>query len=145
MKEEIKKQYRSMTDMQILLFAKNDIMSLTPEALQILKRELHYRNLDPDVLSIGKGTGLQDQKINRENEDLHFNFNSRYLSQALNDTRDGKSRDEISIGLQESGLDEIEAMNLISQVEPEAKNYFPIQIPHYFLEYLFVFPEWPFI
>lgn len=112
-----------MTDEQLLLFAKEEGLTLTPEALLILRNEFKSRDIDQAILEdIGDGTLLQERNQVSNVENLvHAQFNTSMLSHAMNETRDGKSKDEIWSGLLESGLPEEQAALLISQVEPAAK------------------------
>lgn len=128
----IKARYVTMTDGELMKFALEDGTGLTKEAFHLLKNEFVARKLsarltwsdgDTAILeAIVDGTFSEKKEAikNIENS-IAREFSTTVLAHALNEKRDGRSDEAIISGLVETGMDEHDALVLISQLERHAQ------------------------
>jgi len=118
----IKASYTAMTDGELINFAIEDGTGLTREAFLLLKQEFIFRKLDIHVLNrIEDGTFSENQQAVKDIENTVVKeFSTTVLAHALNEKRDGKMDEEIIAGLTDNGMNENDAVTLISQLERHA-------------------------
>lgn len=128
----IKARYGAMTNGELINFALEDGSSLTKEAFHLLKNEFVARKLSARLTWSDRDTGILEaiedgtfsehkEAINNIENTIVREFSTTVLAHALNEKRDGRSDEAIISGLIETGMDERDALVLISQLERHAQ------------------------
>ena len=116
----ISEKYASMPDRELLLFAKEEGSELTAEGRALLQKEFIKRNLNTDLI---------DGPVNPTNVANHGNmpevytpgFASTLWTYAFEEKESGKTNEDIVAGLMEHGMDEANALQLISGIGVQSK------------------------
>jgi len=118
----IEENYSNMSDQQLLNLANLEGQELTPEALEVLKKEFLKRRLDIHVYNaIGERNLIQQhQNIQEAKENVSTEFTKTLWNYALDEKKEGKSDLEIIKGLQGKGLDEAHSILFIKSLEHKA-------------------------
>lgn len=119
----IKESYSNMLDSQLINIAAEDGHTLTPEAFQILKEEFIKRNLDPSHIESAEQTKLEihQQKIQQIKDSAAEEFSIRIWQYILDEKETGTADSSILKGLVERGLDESEAVQMLSTTNDKVK------------------------
>lgn len=125
----IKDNYASMLDTQLITIAKNDGHHLTPVAFAILKQEFKKRDLDYSFIEAAEENKIvqHQEKI----EQFKHNASKEYLTTIWNyvieEKESGTTDNEILAGLKERGLEEPDAVEIISNTESKLKELIDLQ------------------
>ncbi|MGF2411827.1 hypothetical protein [Ferruginibacter sp.] len=125
----IKDNYASMLDTQLIAIAKNDGHDLTPVAFAILKQEFKKRDLDYSFIEAAEENKIvqHQEKI----EQFKHNASKEYLTTIWNyvieEKESGTTDNEILAGLKERGLEEPDAVEIISNTESKLKELIDLQ------------------
>lgn len=115
----VRQAYRNMGDSELLVFAKEEGLTVASEAYLLLKEELARRNIGKEIAEeldhqLILRYSLQQKKFE---EDVHKELFVSAIEYALNEKKDGKTQYNIYAGLIERGISEAYANHIINKLD----------------------------